>query len=104
MNSTWKPAVWPQRTIDRAISLWTLIQITRAAREVELRSPSKRCPECGELVGVVVIGGVGQERGDSVSQGAVVRVEIRLSEEVISEIRAAADREGKIEREFVVNG
>jgi len=32
-----------------------------------------------------------------------VRAEFRLSEEVIAEIRAAVEREGKIEREFAVN-
>ena len=32
-----------------------------------------------------------------------VRAEFRLSQEVIDEIRAAVEREGKIEREFAVN-
>jgi len=57
VSSTSKSLGWTRRTIDRAISLWGLIQATRAAREVELRSPAKRCPECGELVEVVVIPG-----------------------------------------------
>ena len=32
-----------------------------------------------------------------------VRAEFRLTEEVVAEIRAAVEREGKIEREFAVN-
>ena len=57
MNRMPKSITWTRRTIDRAISLWGLIQITRAAREVELCSPAKRCSECGEFVEVVVIPG-----------------------------------------------
>jgi len=52
-----KSLKWTRETIDRAISLRGLIQITREARDVELRSPAKHCPECGELVELVVIPG-----------------------------------------------
>jgi hypothetical protein len=55
VDRTRKSARWPRRTIDRAISLWGRIQITRAERDVELRTPPKRCPECQELVHVMVV-------------------------------------------------
>ena len=55
MSTRAKPLGWAQTTIDRAISLRRLIQITRAARDVELRSPAKQCPECGESVDLIVI-------------------------------------------------
>ena len=55
MSTRAKPLGWAQTTIDRAISLRRLIQITRAARDVELRSPAKQCPECGESVELIVI-------------------------------------------------
>ena len=57
MNRTSNSLRWTRRTIEQAISLSRLIQITRAARDVELRSPAKQCPECGELVELVVIPG-----------------------------------------------
>ena len=57
MNRTSKSLRWTRRTIEQAISLSRLIQITRAARDVELRSPAKQCPGCGELVELVVIPG-----------------------------------------------
>ncbi|HTP69630.1 MAG TPA: hypothetical protein VMJ35_12060 [Dongiaceae bacterium] len=57
MSRTAKSNAWTRRTIDRAISLWGLIQITRAARDVELRSPATRCPKCGRLAELVVLPG-----------------------------------------------
>lgn len=57
MKSIPKSLRWTRRTIDGAISLRRLIQITRRAREVELRSPAKRCPGCGGRAQVVVIPG-----------------------------------------------
>lgn len=46
---------WRKETIERAISILRLIRITQAAREVELHSPPKECPECHEMVEVVVL-------------------------------------------------
>jgi hypothetical protein len=46
---------WYRETVKRAISILGLIRITRAGREVELRSPARQCPECHEMVDVVVL-------------------------------------------------
>ncbi len=46
---------WAKETVMRAISILGLIRITRAAREVELRSPARECPECHEMVEVMVL-------------------------------------------------
>jgi hypothetical protein len=50
-------AVWRRKTIERAISVLGLIQITRAAKDVELRSPARECPRCHKAVEVVVLPG-----------------------------------------------
>jgi hypothetical protein len=48
---------WPRRTIERAISILRLIRITQAAKDVELRSPARECPECHGPVDLVVLPG-----------------------------------------------
>jgi hypothetical protein len=48
---------WRRATIQRAISVLSLIRITRAAKNVELRSPARKCPHCHEAVEVIVMPG-----------------------------------------------
>jgi len=48
---------WQRKTVERAISTLDLIRITRAARDVELRSPARECPQCHEPAEVVVLPG-----------------------------------------------
>lgn len=57
MKTTRLYGSWRKATIQRAISILGLIQITRMAKEVELRSPARKCPHCHEEVEVVVLPG-----------------------------------------------
>lgn len=57
MRTTKAYGVWRRKTIERAISILALIRITRAAEDVELRSPARECPQCHKAVEVVVLPG-----------------------------------------------
>lgn len=54
MRTTNSYGIWRRKTIERAISILGLIRITRAAKDVELRSPAQECPECHEETEVLV--------------------------------------------------
>ena len=55
MRTMKRYSVWRRKTIERAVSILRLIQITRAPKDVELRSLVRECPECHRPVEVIVL-------------------------------------------------
>jgi hypothetical protein len=54
VRTTKSYGIWRRKSIERAISILGMIRITRAAGDVELRSPAQECPECHEPTEVLV--------------------------------------------------
>jgi hypothetical protein len=54
VRTTTSYGIWRRKTIERAISIWGLIRITRVAGDVEFRSPAQECLECHERTEVLV--------------------------------------------------